>query len=112
MAATPKRLFTPAQLTGSNATYYTAPENTRTVIKKLTLTNSSGGPIDISIYLVPASIPAGVANILLSALAVATNTCREVTEAEGHVLNPGDSIQAFASGAAAVDIMCSGVEIT
>lgn len=112
MAATPKRLFTPTQLTGSNATYYTAGTSVTTVIKKLTLTNSTATPEDVTVYLVPNGFVAGSDNILLSAQEVGDNVCREVTEAEGHVLNPGDRIQAFCSTGAAVNIMASGVEFT
>lgn len=112
MAATAKRLFTPAQLGGAVATYYNAPDGTHTIIKKLTFTNSTGGSVDVTVYLVPGTGSADATNILIDALPIAAHTCYEATVAEGHVLNPEDTIQAFASAGASIDILGSGVELT
>jgi hypothetical protein len=111
MAVTAKRLITPAQLTTSAATYYTTPANTRTVIKKLTLTNSTTTPRLVTVYLVPSGGTAGATNILTSTRTVGANQTWDCTDAQGHVLEAGATIQALADGATAVTIHGSGVEI-
>jgi hypothetical protein len=112
MAAVAKRLLTPQLLSNANATYYSAPENTRTILKKLTFTNNDGSSHDITVYLVPFGVSASDANMLLDAEAVAANSCYEATVGEGHVLEAGDTLQAFADAGNFVNIMASGVEIS
>lgn len=112
MAAVAKRLFTPAQLTNAVATYYSAPDNTKTILKKLTFTNSTAGSLTITVYLVPAGGTADATNILLDAFSIAAHTCYEATVAEGHVMNAEDTLQALASANTSIDIMGSGVELT
>lgn len=41
MASTPKRLFGPAQLTGSAATKYTVPAGTKTILRQIHVSNPS-----------------------------------------------------------------------
>ena len=53
MTATPKKLIQGSQLTASAATYYTAPTNTRTLIKKVTFTNNDTVARTVTLYLVP-----------------------------------------------------------
>jgi hypothetical protein len=112
----PKRLIEGSQLTASVATYYTAPdrtpttEKTRTYIRKLTLTNTSAAEKTVTIYLVPADGAALDANMLVKDRSIAAGQTITVSEANGHILEPGASIQAVASAATAVTIIASGVE--
>lgn len=110
MAVTPKKLFDPQMLTGSAATYYTVPANTKTLIKKLTLTNTDSVARTITLHLVPTGGSASATNMILDARGVATLDTLEAFEVEGQLLNAGDTIQALASTTSVVNIQASGVE--
>ena len=109
-----KKLFQPAQLTASAATYYTTPANTRTQIKKLTVTNptSSAAVRLVTVHLVPSGGSASDTNMIISARPVAIGQAMDLFEAENHILEPGDFIQALADAATDVTIMGSGLEVT
>lgn len=111
---TPKKLFPPAQLTGAAATYYTVPTNVKTIIKKLTFTNpvSSAAARQVTVYLVPNGGSASDTTTIASAKVVAIGQSWECFEAENHILEAGDTIQAFADAATDVTIMGSGLEVT
>lgn len=111
MTVTPKKLFTPAQLTTSLATYYTAPTSTKTVIKKATLTNNNTSPETASIYLVETGGTAGATNIILKDKAIGPGETYEIYEMEGHIMNAGDFVRGIASSASQVTFHLSGVEI-
>lgn len=111
MTATPKKLIPGSQLTASAATYYTAPSNTKTLIKKVTLTNNDSVARTATIYLVPSGGTAGVTNILTKAVSIAPSYTYEAFEAEGQILEAGGTFQALADSAAQVTIQASGVEI-
>jgi hypothetical protein len=112
MAYTPKKLMTPAQLTGSAATYYTSPTNGRTVIKKMTFSNNDSSARTVTVYLIASGGSAGVTNILTIAKSLAASETWECTEAEGHIIGGGDFIQALADVTAKVTMHLSGVEMT
>ena len=111
MAITNKTLNEGAQLTTSAATYYTAPALTTTVIKKLTITNSTGSTVSVTLYLVPSGGSAGVTNIITSAKAILAGAVYEAYECENHVLMTGDTLQALAGSAASLTLKASGIEI-
>lgn len=111
MAVTNKPLIEGTQLTTSVATYYSAPENTSAIIKKLTITNTSGSAVTVTLYLVPSGGTASAANEITSAIPVSAGKAYEAYEMEGHALAPDDSIQALAGAATSLNIRCSGVEI-
>lgn len=111
MAITNKTLNEGAQLTTAAAIYYTAPALTTAVIKKLTITNSTGGAVSVTIYLVPAAGAAGVTNIVTSAKSILAGAVYEAYECENHVLMPGDTLQALASANTSLTLKASGIEI-
>jgi len=111
MTVSPKKLFTPAQLTASAATYYTCPNNSKTVLKKVTLTNDGSAPETVTIYLVENGGSEGATNIALKEKAIGAGETLEVYELEGHIMNAGDFIRALASTASKVSFHASGVEI-
>lgn len=111
MTVTAKKLFQPALITASTATYYTVPGSTRTIIKKVTLTNTDSVTRTVTIYLVPSAGSASATNIIVSAQGVTAGETYEVFVMEGHCLRDGDTIQALASTASVVNIQVSGVEI-
>jgi len=111
MTVTPKKLFTPATLTNSAATYYTVPASTKTVLKKVSFTNTDTVPRTVTLYLVESGGSAGASNIIISAKAIAPGDTYEAYEVEGHIMNSGDFIRALASQASVVSMHISGVEI-
>ena len=111
MAVTPKGLIASQQLTGSNATYYTA-TNVKTIIDKMTLTNTTGGAITATIDLVDSGGSAGVTERIISARSIAAGETYTCPEAVGHILNSGDTIQGLASAATSITIRASGREVS
>lgn len=110
MSVTPKTI-TSAQLTGTAATYYTAPANTRAIIRKLTFTNLDTSARTITVYLVPSGGIAGAANTLISAQSIGAGECYECFPAQGQVLQAAGSIQALADVAAKVTVQGSVAEV-
>ena len=111
MTATPKKIIPGSLLTASAATYYTAPTNTRTLIKKVTFTNNDTVARTVTLYLVPLGGTASTSNILIKAAPVGPSVTYEGFEVEGQVLEPGGFIQALADSAGQVTLQASGVEI-
>ena len=110
MSVTP-RTITSAQLTTSAAAYYTVPANTKSIIKKLTFTNSTAGALTFTVYLVPSGGTAGVTNILISAQAIAAGECVECFQALGQTLQTGGTIQALASAGASITVAGAVAEV-
>jgi len=110
MSVTPKTI-TAAQIAATATTYYTAPANTKSIVKKLTFTNSTAGALTFTVYLVPSGGTAGVSNILVSAQAIAAGECAECFQAQGQVLQAGGTIQALASAATSITIQGSVAEV-
>lgn len=112
MTVTAKRLFSPAQITSTAVSYYAAPANTRTIIRKMVFTNTDTISHTVTVYIVPyGQIPLD-SNTLIVSKTIIGGKAWECFEAEGLVLSPGDSIQALASANMAITFMASGVEIT
>ena len=109
MAQTAKRLISGSQLTGSAATYYTAPANTTTIIKKLVLVNTTAGAVACTIYLIPSGGSAGATNTLTISRSIGINESWSCPEAENMVLAAGGFIQSLGLN---VTIMASGIEVT
>jgi predicted phage tail protein len=112
MARTAKRLIAGSQLTTSAATYYTAPALTTTVIRKLSLTNTSGGAVTATLYLITSGGTAGATNTIASAKSLAAGETWSCSDAEGQVLEAGGFVQALASAGTSITIIGSGIEIT
>lgn len=110
MSVTP-RTITAAQLTATAATYYTAPANTKSIIKKLTFTNTDSSARTVTVYLVPAAGTAGVTNILISAQSIGAGECWECYPASGQVLQALGFIQALADVTSKVTIQGSVAEV-
>jgi hypothetical protein len=111
MATTNVSLVEGSLLTASAATYYTSPVNTTTLIKKLTVTNTTGSAVTVTVNLVPSGGTAQASNTVTPAIAVPAGRTYEVFEAENHVLAPGDTLQAFAGSAASLTLKGSGIQI-
>lgn len=112
MTVLARTLIQPVQLPAAQATQYTAPANTRTIIDKMTVTNPTAGALTVTVYIVQAAGAAGAGNVLISAQSVAAGAAYLCPEAVGHILNPGDFIAAFASAAASLVMRASGREVS
>jgi hypothetical protein len=108
---TPRRLVEGSQLGTAVATFYTAPENTRTRILLVTVTNTTSTPQRVTLHLVAPGGTANAANMVTSARSVGVGAPLVLSEA-AHNLEAGGSIQAFASAAAALTLVASGVEFS
>ena len=112
MATVPLRLWDTTQLTGSAATYYTSPALTKTILKKVTVTNSDlTTPYTFTLYLVKVGGSASSSNIIVNTQTVAPGQCYEVFEVEGQTMNAGDFLQALASTTAELVFAGSGIQI-
>ncbi|CAB4184005.1 hypothetical protein UFOVP1362_54 [uncultured Caudovirales phage] len=111
MAVTPKVLIASQQLTNSNATYYTA-TNVTTFIDKMTVCNTSGSSVTLTIDLVTALGSAGVSKRIISARIIAAGDTYLCPEAVGHILAPGDTIQGLAGAVTSLTIRSSGREVS
>lgn len=107
-----KKIIEGQQIAASATTYYTSPANVRTLIKKLTLTNTTANAITVTLYLIVKAGTAGVTNMVLDAKTVAAHQTLEVFEVENHMLESESFLQAFASSAASITIHATGIELT
>lgn len=108
MSLTLKRLVSGSQLTGAAATYYTAPTNTKATIKSAVLTNTTGGAVACTVYLVPSAGTAGATNTLISAYNVAAGAAYTCPELINMVIEAGGTIQALGLN---VTLVVSGAEV-
>ncbi|BDG48763.1 hypothetical protein [Parageobacillus sp. KH3-4] len=108
MAATPKRLYI-GQPGTSLETLYTVPTNTKTIVKQIVLSNTTGTDANVTIHFVPNGQVAGNGNKIFSALTVTANNTGIFDLSA--VLEAGDTIQAVQGTANAITIHISGVEV-
>lgn len=89
-------VFDPAQLTGSAATYGTVVSAlTKRIFKSASVTNTTGAPVALTVYLVPTGGTAGAANTVISARALAAGETYNCPELIGKGLNAGGFLQAL-----------------
>ena len=103
------RRFASATLSGVAATYYTVPALTKGVVKNVNVCNSTGGAVNLTLYLVPSGGSPDATNILISARSVAAGGVDRCPEVVNQVLEAGATLQALGNG---MTIVASGVEIT
>lgn len=103
---TPVKLGQAAITTGVT-TLYTVPANTRTLVKEISIANTTGADIDVRVFFVPAAGTAGTGNAFLYDVPVLTANALQYNGVQ--VLNAGDSIQIQAA-ATGLTIHASGAE--
>lgn len=108
MTTTAKRLVSGSQLTGSAATYYTAPALTRSVIKSAQLVNTTASAVAATVYLVPSGGSAGATNTLISARSIAPGETYNCPELINEVIEPAGTIQALGLN---LTLVVGGVEV-
>ncbi len=111
MTVQAKSLFTPLQAQIAETTQYVAPAATRTILDKLTGTNTTGAAATITVKLVQNGGAAGASNTIVSVKSIAPGECYTFPEIVGHVLNAGDFISTLTS-AVAITIRASGREVS
>jgi hypothetical protein len=100
------------QLPNAVAAQYTCPTNSLVIVRHVVFTNTTAGAITVTAEIVPNGGSTGAAAQILSALSIAGNTAYVSPEFSGVVLNAGDTIQCFASGAASISMNASGIQQT
>jgi len=104
MALTYGKLFEPAQLTTSAATYYTVPTSPPTSLLRngrIRLSNNTAGAVTVTVYAVPASGAASATNAILSAYSLAANSALDIDLPQ---MKAGDFLQALAGAATSISI--------
>jgi len=84
----------------------------KTMIDKVTVTNTTGAAVTFSCNLVPSGGAVGDANAIIKDKTVAADETYACPELVGHVLEAGDAISMIASAAASLTIRASGREVT
>ena len=103
---TPTRLAQAASTTAFLA-IYTCPTGTRTYIKDIMVANTTGGSLDVQVYIVASGSAAATSNALIYNKAIAT---KEYLQWSGlQITNPGDTIQVLGSSTG-LTITVSGAE--
>jgi len=106
-----KRLVSPVQLGISISTLYTA-TNVRATLDKVTGTNTTGGAVTATLHIVPAAGSASATNMIIQARSIGAGSTEAFPEMVGHVLEPGETLQALASAAASIGVRVSGREVS
>jgi len=85
--------------------YRTTPVSSRDFLTSISVANSSGSTLNVTVWIVPQGGTAGAGNLLLPAVPVNTSTVFQWRDTQ--VLEAGDTIVAMASGSG-VSIRISG----
>lgn len=98
-----------AAITTSNATLYTVPSATKTILRCFDICNTTANAITVRVHIIPSAGSAGTGNALIYDKNVLAN---DVLGWEGeHVMATGTFIQVKA-GASGLTITASGVEVS
>lgn len=111
MTVVAKTFFETAAIPLAETVLYTAPANTRSIIDKMTLTDTTGIAVTAIVRLVQSGQAVGAGNIVINNVSIAagvTYTCPEIV---GHVLNPGDFISMLPS-AVGLNARVSGRDVS
>ena len=103
MALNYAKLFEPAALGTSVATYYTVPAANTLRNGAIRLTNVTAAPVTATVHAVPLSASATAANAILYGYAVPANGYLDITVP---TLKAGDMIQGLAGAVTSITIHC------
>ncbi len=103
---TPTKLGQAAITTGVT-TLYTVPASTRTLLKEFSIANTTGSPINVRVFLVPAAGSAATTNAFIYDVPVPNNNALQYNGVQ--VMNTGDTIQIQAASAG-LTISASGAQ--
>jgi len=105
MAVTAK-VLAQGVLTGSQAEYYACPTGTTAIVHSAVLCNTTGGAVDCSVWLNPAS--GGTDRVLIDTHTIADEETYLCPELINQVLEAGGTLDALGNG---VTLYVSGVEV-
>lgn len=92
-----------------DAAVYTVASSTSATVASASICNVTASPVNVSVSLVKAGTALGDAtHRVLSTYPLAANDTLDLTMIRGALLGSGDMISAFASTAAAVDLVVTG----
>lgn len=92
MTTTIKALAEAIALPAGASALYTAPANTKAIIDKMTVANTTGAALTLTAYIVAAAGATGAGNKLIVAQSIAAGVSYLCPELVGHVLSPGDAV--------------------
>jgi hypothetical protein len=96
-------------LPGAVASQFMAPTGKAVLVSHAVFTNTTAGTLTVTAYLVPNGGSPATANKVLDAYSLTAHTAYASPELAGSILNAGDSLQCFCSGAGGVNLNASGV---
>lgn len=93
-------LFETAAVPVAATTLVTGAANSRTYLDKITVTNTTGSAVTVTVNVVPSGGSVGAGNVLENSYSIAANTSYSFPNIVGQILNPGDflSITPSATG--------------
>ena len=106
------RVLIPAKIAEATQTTQYSASNVSTIIDKFTATNYDTSARTLSVNLVTQFDNAGNQNLIVKAKTLLPSETYTFPELVGHVLAPGGSISTIASSGTAINIRCSGREIS
>ena len=109
---TVQKLVAGSQLTGSAATYYTAPANTKAVITNMTLLNTTAGAVTATVHVISTGATETASNMIVSARVIAAGETYNCPEAVGKVMLATGTIRALAGATTSISIQADGYEVT
>lgn len=98
MATTPSVLVAGQLMTGSAATYYTAPAAVRVRVTNATVTNTTAGGLPLTLYRVASGGSAGAGNTIVAGRNIPAGETYNCPELIGKVFAAGDFLQAIGNG--------------
>lgn len=96
-----------AAITTSVTTLYAVPANCRTMLKEFNISNTTGAPINVRVFLVPAAGSASTNNAFLYDVQVPANNALQYNGLQ--IMNAGETIQIQAASVG-LTITASGAE--
>ena len=106
------RVLIPAKIAESSQTTQYSASGVSAIIDKFTATNYSSTAATLSVNLVTAFDNAGNQNLIIKAKTLLPSETYTFPELVGHVVGPGGSISTIAGTGSAINIRCSGREIS
>ncbi len=110
LAATPAVLVPAAYATTSDATVYTSPTSTTTIIDKFTVTNNDSSTHTLNVNIIPSGGTVGATNLIVSVMTIQVTASGPVdlTALQNQILAPGDMISVKASAGSVLVVRASG----
>ena len=106
------RVLIPAKIAESSQTTQYSASGVSAIIDKFTATNYSSTAATLSVNLVTAFDNAGNQNLIVKSKTLLPSETYTFPELVGHVIGPGGSISTIAGTGSAINIRCSGREIS